>query len=1008
MKNVFMVMFCFLFLPSLIKAQNGLSEYDPFRGNYSLGKKGEIISYCSFLSNDTCRQTIFDYNVSAQELDSLFSNYECDDNGIRGSKDIDLIIGNFNSDLYDDVAVAWEGPDQSLLLMIPHIDTLTLGCSDKYVSKTDTMILCSGSHTKIRLAVGNFDLDPDDEFILAYLDKEDKINILLYDTNSGLVPSVRCMITDHLLDTGMDFPARFDIAAGEFDGDGVDELIFVCVQPPESNWSICCTIYDYDYESDEFVKKIAGGKAFLKPSVNNYDMDRLSIAAGDIDGDNLDEAVLGFELAQASIRYNIFFFRWECSHMIYAGIRTLQISPNLDDIEYGNIFETAANYLTNYVSYNSSQDPPDPFSERTRPIEVISTDFNLDNRDEIVFAAYDKIWIFEEFSDSTGSKLRSIDQLPYSPKLGDKNNHVVHSIDLDADTTTIYWTPELLVSDFSGSSKAQKRIYTPVIDDSLRFQGMELITTVESDFSNVQTYAFAGGDFDGDGIHLGSPKRYSKTDLVQPIVILNAPPVHFDVFNDTLFDVNMSYNENQSQFWANYQTEAGEDKEVQTEVNRDWGISANFSAEASFMGVGVKASLSARYGEGFSKMEGSTESVTIMISADAIEDDRIYAIVTDYDIWEYPLFSGRQKRGNVLVVSPKITENRWFPSKSWSGSRYVPNHEVGNILSYEAYASLVENDDMAQWVTGTYSNDNSFVLDANSSYDWSLNIEKFDESGADKSREIGVEVGTKVSGYGLEVGIEANYTQDEMQTLRTTVSDLLSIQVHLDAIDMGLGEMGYVVTPYSYWAKNGALVLDYAVRPELSEPGYTPTWWQSRYGTQPDPAFILPWRYDPEKGFALEEEAKRYQTKEIQFKPENPEPGDEITIYARIHNYSLVPTQQPVVIQFYIGDPDHGGTLIVGKSGQTQLWTGSSISARGKATLSMDWVIPEDVPYYPRIFALIDPYDDITEINDGNNKGFTVLPVEGVIKIEAVSEIKSPQLYSLEQNLFPDRNAMVR
>ena len=84
---------------------------------------------------------------------------------------------------------------------------------------------------------------------------------------------------------------------------------------------------------------------------------------------------------------------------------------------------------------------------------------------------------------------------------------------------------------------------------------------------------------------------------------------------------------------------------------------------------------------------------------------------------------------------------------------------------------------------------------------------------------------------------------------------------------MGLGEVGYSVTPYAYWATNGALNVDYAVKPELAPPGGTDIWWQAHYGDQPDPAFILPWRYDPEKGFGLQEAAKRYQTKDLTFIP---------------------------------------------------------------------------------------------------------------------------------------------
>jgi hypothetical protein len=999
MRNIIVFIIIAVMIPVVLNTQNGSYEYDPFRGNYTLGKKGEIVSICSYMTNDTCKQSIYSYNAPLQELNSVFSTFESGEKGILGSQEMDIVSGNFNSDIYDDVVAAWEGPDQSVILMIPKIDSITLNWSESYVYKTDTMSLHSQSHSKIRLAVGNFDIDSDDEFVLAYLDRNGKINILLFDTDGTLVPSVRSMIADDSLVTSLGNAARFDIATGEFDGDGVDELVLTGVKPPVNDWRIFCTVYDFNWETNTLINKLDQYGVYRYPQLNNYKMDRLSIVTGDTDGDNLDEIVLGIQMDVASAYYNNFTFNWVCSRVVRSCLQTVEVTKSLDSLKNDHHIIPVWDQGTNWFFFQYPPNPPPDMSiEKLHPIDLICKDFNLDNKEEILYAVKDKVIIYEELTDSTQSQLIEIDQLSYSPKLGNESNQILTAIDLDADTTTICWKPELIINDFPDESTHRLRVYTPVVNDSLILQNFELVSTLEEDFSNVHRYAFAGGDFNGDGIRLGPPKRYSRTDLVQPIVILNAPPIHFDVFNDTIFDVNMSYNENQSLFRATYQTEEGEDKEVQTEINQDWGVSANLSAGGSFLGVGAKASLSASYGEGFSKVEGSTQSVTIRISADAVEDDRIYAIVTDYDIWEYPLYAERQRKGNILVVRPRITENRWFPSKSWSGSRYVPNHEVGNIFSYEAYTNLVDNEEMAQWVTGTYSNDNSFVLDANSSYDWSLNIEKFNESGADKSREIGLEVGASVSGFGVEVGVEANYNESEIQTYRTSVSDFLSVQVHLDAIDMSLGEMGYVVTPYSYWAKNGALVLDYAVRPELSEPGYTPTWWQSRYGNDSDPAFILPWRYDPEKGFTLEVEAKRYQTKEIRFEPENPEPGDEITIYARIHNYSLIPTQEPVIVQFYVGDPDDGGTLIIGKEGQTEISTGSSISSRGKTVVSMDWKIPDDITYYPRIYALIDPHDDILEIHNYNNKGFNVLPVEGIVSVDEITDDRKPDLFSLNQN----------
>ncbi|MFU8859719.1 MAG: hypothetical protein ACNA8K_04785 [Cyclonatronaceae bacterium] len=82
-----------------------------------------------------------------------------------------------------------------------------------------------------------------------------------------------------------------------------------------------------------------------------------------------------------------------------------------------------------------------------------------------------------------------------------------------------------------------------------------------------------------------------------------------------------------------------------------------------------------------------------------------------------------------------------------------------------------------------------------------------------------------------------------------SVREGITISTELGGIDRSFGENRYSVTPYIYWATNGAIVLDYAVRPEIAGPGGINTWWDDRYAQLPDHAFILPWRYDPEKGF---------------------------------------------------------------------------------------------------------------------------------------------------------------
>jgi hypothetical protein len=167
-----------------------------------------------------------------------------------------------------------------------------------------------------------------------------------------------------------------------------------------------------------------------------------------------------------------------------------------------------------------------------------------------------------------------------------------------------------------------------------------------------------------------------------------------------------------------------------------------------------------------------------------------------------------------------------------------------------------------------------------------------------------------------------------------------------------------------------------------------------------DPAFILPWRYDPEKGDAISD-IKRSQTKDIVFKPEDPVAGEIITIYAQVHNFSLIPTPTPMGVRFYVGDPDNGGTLIVGEGNVTEVFTDGAIPSRGTMQVEMKWKIPEDLSSFPRIYAVIDADKILPEIHENNNKSWNILQkTTGEPSSDATIE-DIPGEYILERN-FPN------
>jgi len=101
---------------------------------------------------------------------------------------------------------------------------------------------------------------------------------------------------------------------------------------------------------------------------------------------------------------------------------------------------------------------------------------------------------------------------------------------------------------------------------------------------------------------------------------------------------------------------------------------------------------------------------------------------------------------------------------------------------------------------------------------------------------------------------------------------------------------------------SGSGTVDYAVDLDPGPQGLE-TFWGLHYSARPDPAFILPWRLDVEKGMGLNPNLKFY-SKSLKVSPSTPAPGENVHITARVHNFSLKDTDGPAMVRFYLGKPD--------------------------------------------------------------------------------------------------------
>jgi len=910
-----------------------------------------------------------------------------------GGYNYDIDVGDLDGDALDEIVAAWKtwnanNPIEMVVLQ-PDPMRLTVDSTNAWknivrLNKSNPPQMESAwrTYNGPLIKIGNFDADSLGEFVLAYWADDGMIEITVYDVSDSMTVTVLDSIRDQVMvepsENGLceDVAFLFDIEVVDFNGDGIDAIVLSGRRPnAPSGYQVFAHVYTYDQTSGT-LNSLASDTLYTQINPQR-EIGNFNTASGKFYSGAQEQFVVSI------FEYDVFAYENGQPDTIANIIIPVAVDENFGELDVGEPVYQRQDTIPHECYYDRSS-------------TLCATDVNNDGIDEL-FSAFSYDGEFPTCKIFTG------------------NDQPGFSVYADLDTLVGALIGGVAIGNFyqdsTGGTNYQELII-PVRNSyyDQYIEVFQLHTAVDGSFdhltskytvdsSNLWNYAHKtepvlAGNLDGD-LRLGTPRRYSVSEIVQPLVILNAPPIHFDVFDEENYDICNSYPTG-SEFIAEYIKESQQTTEVQTEVNRDWGISASLSSGVSFWGVSVSAHLTQEYGEKFSNVEGSSHTITIGNRIEATVDDQIFSLMIDYDLWEYPIYGNNSLQGQVLVVDPKVVGYRWFDFKSWRAFEYIPNHEVGNILSYRRYPMLSDNPMLVEKIKGEYGLDTSYLLNVNSSVDWYLNFQDFTESQASTTHEFSRDWGVSVSGWGSGISLSGDYNNEDIQTQRTTVESSIDINVHLDAVNMSYGETRYEVTPYAYWATNGALVVDYAVDPEIAGPGGDDTWWDSHYGYLPDPAFILPWRYDPEKGVPISD-TKRHQTKDIQFSPQDPADGDVITIHSRVHNFSLLPTIGPVGVRFYIGDPDSGGTLIVNESGESEVFTNGNIAPRGTKEIEIRWRVPEGIGIFPRIFAVIDENDAIAEIHENNNKSWNILQkTTGSTSISTTESI--PVKFELSQN----------
>jgi hypothetical protein len=987
---------------------------DPLVNTYKLGESSEF-----YISYTDAAKTHTNHNVIA--IDSALNSFTQQNAG--QSEYIDKrrfasATGDFDADGRDDI-VNVRDSSGGILITIPLINkNLTVSGQTEYYDTTHKY----ADYKRLRVCTGNFDNDIQDEIAVCYgPDSEKHLVISLFEIDASM--NIRLLGSNNLIAY---LDPNFDIASGDFDANWKDELAVVrndalpYQKDPDVLPPIYTSTYDlYFLEYDTTSKKLE--LTYMKQNINfdNQDpslsdpgddiqVNEMRIACGDINADLKDEVVVGWSFVHNYEELPM--------HYIY-----LVFLNRFWFSESGNLMSSE----NSIVSWDDFVPVPfHPWPDDRRVALTLKCE-QLDNTggDEILINSAQTVYIYDEIGEE-----RELVELGHAGgKLNVKGNECFALSDLNPDTLNQDFRKEIITLKANTThfnqiftllpSTTNMLVYSidNIVNNSITFH--EPITPLLfDDTENISVSAFVAGDFDmkcARIFYIGAPDVV-ESEIQQPIVILNSPPVHFDILGGKVHDLNNAYNRNGNPpFYASYYNGKGSENTTSVDVGEYYGFSEELTKYDIAAGNGYEDAVSSAMENGGSYFRAFEQNAEMQESRNVYTEDYVLYTSLLYKYYKYPVYNAELiKVGYIGVLSPqsKVTSN-WTSGNSWEHPAYSPDHETGNILSYKSY---MNEDDfysgMSDFVSSEFSQvpisntsdgdfgftgEDIFSTGENYAYKAVVGMSELTKKGFEGSVKADIGLKSDFFSFGESVStdiktgttndISTFFSKSSLFTHNTMLKNTFKLEGILGNLDLDYDNSArYYVTPYIYRSQCGAIVLDYKVRLDPDNM----SWWEDNYKDSCDLAFILPWKYATQQGDPYIKPSKKQKTNEIHFYPPIISPGDTVCITTRVHNYSLMPFKDILKVDYYLGDPQDGVKLkdIYGTTG-TSLKTHMDYQSNVDSTdfeeiLTFIWKVPNTVTCSPRIYAVIDPQNEVKEIHKNNNVGWNKLYIYGCDECE--------------------------
>jgi hypothetical protein len=900
---------------------------------------------------------------------------------------------------HDEVAVVYQSSASALTLAV--LDYTTSGgtyAPDAQVTQTlpkpVSLSQVPGIDTTVATAVGDFDGDGVDEIAVAYLTSASNLEIDVFsyaNQGNGKLQLTLADTLDEAPQGGKYYAGSIDLAAGDWDGNGVDDLVAAYVPYTPSGSGYKATHAEYIIES---AANSAGQPQLSLGSANVSDSGTFS-NAGQLPKVQVASGLFEYSPNPTTPADNYDFGRDEFAMAHNDADSSLEI----DTFAVSSDFQT----LTQIFSGGGNVSVTNPSSGRQAWSIAAGNFIGVADTDS---ATYQIAYFTNDLS------------------AGGKN--VVGLVDVPSGKVAS--TATLGYGNFGPHRM-------PVVAWDL--DGNSL-------FLGAPVHIYAPSVYRTDVIMQEPPKHaYYDNNPSSSTYGQIVDVSRYDDFAYTLTSSN-STSDTYSKSSASSTTLGGSvsaTASLTVGADEDLGIAA---ADSQFS-TSITSSTSYSNTHTTNSLNSSYNSSTVAFSCATSEDDCVVGSETDLDIWRYRIYGAPQAAGaqgengflDIVVPGPTVQQ----PAGSGLAvSGYQPAHENGNILSYPlptssgGVSSFAPTDQGSFLYNGkpvTVNGQSTGVMTAPTqftyggttgtqtltfTYGTSTSTSRTTSSQLTNSEDVKTSVKAKVSlegdnasaGFSATVGFNGAWSWSSSSTSTSTSSSSESLGLNVPPAQAGLN-LAYPFYPLAYVTGDGTTKVAAAV--DVTGDSATAPNWKSIYGALPDPALNLPYRYVPYvnpgsnqvtayqlnfdpggktdhsaeqlRGFALLDPGSSAHTP---IPGDSPTTGQQALASVQVLNYS---TGQPVNnlgVQFQlIGYDDDTGqelpfTSCPGGSPPTALGrcvvasaTVDSLDALGQGTAQAIWDTTSwgsggtCTPTYYRMYVVLDPANAIQETYDTQN-----------------------------------------